>query len=78
MYFGLPIYRPAPCKDCADRTVGCHGKCEKYLAYRSELDAVRAQILNEKIGADVAYHSIYHNRAVLKHTEAGRRALKQR
>lgn len=20
----------SPCKDCADRHVGCHGKCERY------------------------------------------------
>ena len=25
-----------PCQDCQDRTVGCHGKCEKYLAVRKE------------------------------------------
>ena len=23
----------SPCKDCGDRTVGCHGACEKYQAY---------------------------------------------
>ena len=28
----------APCKDCLDRSVGCHGKCEKYKAYRVKVD----------------------------------------
>lgn len=28
----------SPCKDCPDRVVGCHGKCEKYKAYRVEVD----------------------------------------
>lgn len=28
----------SPCKDCVDRTMGCHGKCEKYSAYRVEVD----------------------------------------
>lgn len=29
-----------PCgKDCPDRVAGCHGKCEKYLAFRAEIDA---------------------------------------
>ena len=28
----------APCKDCTDRSVGCHGKCEKYQAYRVKVD----------------------------------------
>lgn len=23
----------APCKDCLDRCVGCHSKCEKYIEY---------------------------------------------
>lgn len=24
----------APCLDCKDRYVGCHGKCEKYAKFR--------------------------------------------
>lgn len=23
----------SPCKDCENRVVGCHGKCEKYKAF---------------------------------------------
>lgn len=26
----------APCKDCADRHIGCHGECEKYIKYKQE------------------------------------------
>ena len=36
-----------PCKDCPDRVLGCHKTCEKYLAYREELDAVREQKIAE-------------------------------
>ena len=25
----------APCKDCADRMMGCHGRCEKYQSFRA-------------------------------------------
>ena len=25
----------APCKDCPDRQMGCHGQCEKYQTYRA-------------------------------------------
>lgn len=25
-----------PCKDCADRHIGCHSKCEKYKAFDEE------------------------------------------
>lgn len=27
-----------PCHGCPERVVGCHGKCEKYAAYRQEHD----------------------------------------
>jgi hypothetical protein len=26
----------APCKDCPERTMYCHGKCEKYEEYRKQ------------------------------------------
>lgn len=26
----------APCKDCAERSPGCHGKCEPYQAWAAE------------------------------------------
>ncbi|MCR4886288.1 MAG: hypothetical protein K5919_05170 [Clostridiales bacterium] len=28
----------APCKGCEDRRLGCHGKCEKYRAWRAGMD----------------------------------------
>lgn len=28
-----------PCKDCADRVLGCHAGCEKYHAFREEVNA---------------------------------------
>lgn len=34
-----------PCgEDCPNRAPGCHGKCEKYLSYRAEIDAKRPQL----------------------------------
>ena len=26
----------APCKDCPDRHLGCHGTCEKYQKYKAK------------------------------------------
>ncbi len=26
--------KPSPCKDCEDRILHCHSKCEKYAEYR--------------------------------------------
>lgn len=28
----------APCKDCAERELGCHSRCERYQAWRHDLD----------------------------------------
>lgn len=30
----------APCKDCGDRKIGCHGQCKKYLEYRAWCDKI--------------------------------------
>lgn len=30
-------------KDCPDRSIGCHGRCDKYQAYRAECDEVAQQ-----------------------------------
>lgn len=27
-----------PCKTCDTRSVGCHGRCEKYLSWKTERD----------------------------------------
>lgn len=37
------------CKDCKDRHPACWGKCERYLAARANLEAVKAEKLK-------AYH----------------------
>ena len=31
------------CKDCTERYVGCHGKCEKYIKQREEHDNQRRE-----------------------------------
>ena len=28
----------APCKDYKDRELGCHAKCEEYIAFRKQRD----------------------------------------
>lgn len=34
----------SPCRDCPDRHPGCHGKCEKYLAYQKTTKAYRETV----------------------------------
>ena len=46
----------APCKDCKDRHVGCHGKCKKYLEYKKELQkAKHREKIDKKIEDDIWY-----------------------
>ena len=34
-----------PCKECADRTVGCHGNCQKYkdakVRHKTKFDCIK-------------------------------------
>jgi len=37
----------ASCRECVDRTVGCHSSCERYRAYKAQNDAERETRLRE-------------------------------
>ena len=63
---------------CPNRTIGCHSKCEAYLAWKAECDSRAEEERRAKFGADYAMEAIFKRRAFLKHTENGRRALSQR
>ena len=47
----------APCKDCKDRVVGCHGKCEKYqefkISHEAEKTAIYGDLQSNLIVGDV-------------------------
>lgn len=32
----MDVHFEAPCLNCQDRQIGCHGKCEKYLKYAAK------------------------------------------
>ena len=38
----------APCKDCPDRAVGCHGTCEKYAEYKEACKMQKQTLLKDK------------------------------
>lgn len=31
------------CKECTERYLGCHGKCESFLKYREEWEKIKEQ-----------------------------------
>ena len=39
----------SPCKDCADREIGCHGTCEKYQYFQKHHKEEKAQISEAKL-----------------------------
>lgn len=42
----------APCKNCPDRKIGCHSKCNKYSQFRKERDE---ELDRKRKEDDVAY-----------------------
>ena len=46
----LLFYRKSlnPCKDCTERTIGCHGKCEKYAEWVKKENAISDKIATAK------------------------------
>ena len=48
----------SPCKDCEDREVGCHGKCEKYQRFHEDIVAYSEVVkVNKMKDAKVYYRS---------------------
>ena len=33
----------APCKNCPNRSIGCHGKCDKYAEFKVYCDRINAK-----------------------------------
>lgn len=46
----------SPCKDCKERVFKCHATCEKYHAWKKEVDAERAYFHKESESKDITYH----------------------
>lgn len=45
----------APCIECTDRHVNCHGDCGSYKAWKADLDQRNASIRKKKI-KDADFH----------------------
>ena len=35
--------KQCPCRDCKERELMCHGRCEKYQTWKTEYEAVKEQ-----------------------------------
>ena len=51
----------APCKECIDRQLGCHGSCETYQAWQAEWKAAQAYLRNGTVGGVTGFtiESVY-------------------
>ncbi len=43
----------APCRDCADRKVGCHGNCELYKEFKEMCNQINAE--RHRVNAEYQY-----------------------
>lgn len=56
--------RDNPCKDCSERSVGCHSRCDKYREWRKIRDLMLEEEAKEK--ALSLAHSEMKQQAVMK------------
>lgn len=49
-----------PCKECTDRELGCHGRCERYAAFREEREELikRRAAMNDTIRNEAIHKTI--------------------
>lgn len=63
-----------PCYDCKSRTVGCHGKCKKYMDFKNAVEVTKNYDSGE---TDLrAYTKITHRRIIRRAAPSQRRLLK--
>lgn len=56
----------APCRDCGDRSPGCHGICEKYQKWRAEMDGALVDQRIRQAADDVSISSMMRMRQRLR------------
>lgn len=61
-----------PCKNCPDRALHCHGKCEKYARFQAECAAANAKRREAREERDTIYAEMRHMAAALKKGKKGR------
>lgn len=53
------------CRGCENRSIGCHGKCEKYAEFRARMERIKEQQAAESAANDATARAI--TRAVGKY-----------
>lgn len=63
------VGKKPPCKDCPERTVGCHAKCEKYIVWKEK----DSQIKEANRGVSRAMKDIIDYKLIMKNRRRKRR-----
>lgn len=42
-----------PCLDCADRHAGCHPNCDRYNAWKAEVEQAKAEIDDKRVSEKI-------------------------
>ena len=63
----------SPCKDCKDRRLGCHSRCEKYLAFAKECEDVRNKKAKHKTIYDISPKCVEWLNNEIKRKQRGRK-----
>lgn len=48
----------APCKNCEDRELGCHGSCERYLEFHDQRRLVNKKRQDDATMRDVKFNAM--------------------
>lgn len=67
----------APCKNCSDRHYKCHSECEKYIAYNSEREKIRAKKKANVQNNDFVFSTIEHLQRKKRSIEYNNRGKKR-
>lgn len=59
-----------PCKGCQEREIGCHGSCEKYLAWKNVRDEINRKNNIRSICRELSRD---HEKKYREHLKQGRR-----
>ena len=43
------LNKTPPCKDCQDRRMGCHSKCELYTEWKKKFQDIQTQLYRHKM-----------------------------
>jgi hypothetical protein len=59
------VGKKPPCKDCTEREVGCHSKCQRFIEWKKREDLLKEE--KREVGRALSDIIDYKRRVVVKH-----------